>query len=63
MHTPLMNTMRNTKADQINFLLSLAAGFEARIESGDLRGATVEQLRRGADHYRNVAAVKMNRGA
>lgn len=57
-----MNTTQPTKATEIKFLLSLAEGFEARIESGDLQGATVEQLRRGAEHYRNVAAVKKNRG-
>lgn len=51
-----MNTTRLT-ADQ-KFLLKTARELETRIATGDLRGATVEQLQVAADWHRSRAARK-----
>jgi hypothetical protein len=46
-------TTRNGK-----YLLSLAVELESRIETGDLRGFTPDQLSRAAERYRGLAAMQ-----
>ena len=48
----LLMTTRNAK-----FLLSLAVELETRIETGDLRGYSVERIRAAAERYRGQAAM------
>lgn len=54
-----MKTTRATQATKdARFMVSMAEGLEARIRDGRLAGATVEQLSKAAEHWRNQAALR-----